>query len=48
MTGGTGADVLIEERPDLVVEYLPPHLEMTVAVSLTVSYHSTAGLIKAD
>ena len=39
---------LIEDGSHEVVEYLPPELEVVVAVSLAVSNPRTPGLVKAD
>ena len=43
-----GLGGLVEDGPDEVVEYLPPELEVVVAVFLTVSNPRTPGLVKAD
>ena len=43
-----GGDVPVEERPDLVVEYLPPELEVVVTVFLTVSNPRIPGFVKGD
>ena len=41
-------EVPVEERADLVVEYLPPELEVAVAVLLAVSNQRTTTLVEVD